>query len=88
MFAENTFITYAANEFAFLNYVARFFPFLAGVFAGITFDFWKDKVMSSSLREKFSSFLSINLLFVGAALFFMARMLAFAVASHQAFGIP
>ena len=88
MFAGHTFMAYAASEFAFLNYVARFFPFLAGVFVGITFDFWKNKVMSPGLRERFSSFLSINLLFVGVVLFFIARMLAFAVASHQTFGIP
>ena len=88
MFAGNTFITYFASEFAFLSYMARFFPFLAGVFVGVTFDFWKNKVMSLSLRERFSSFFSINLLFVGVALFFIARMLAFAVASHGTFGIP
>ena len=88
MFAGNTFMTYFVRELNFLSYVARFFPFLAGVFVGVTFNFWKNKIVSLSLRGKLQNFFSINLLFVGVVLFFIARMLAFAVASHETFGIP
>jgi hypothetical protein len=68
--------------------MARFFPFLAGAVAVLTFDFWRRKVASSGLLERFSNFSSLNLMFVGIMLFLIARMLAFAVASHKTFGIP
>ena len=88
MFGGNTFRLYMADEFFLLSILARFFPFLAGTFVFITFDFWKERVMSSLSHGKLSSLFSFNLLFVGAMLFFIARMLAFAVASHKTFGIP
>jgi|SRR5919199_647931 hypothetical protein len=88
MFGGNAVRLYLLNDLSALNYAARFFPFLAGAAAAITFDSWKDKLLSAGLWEKFSNFLFSNLLFLGVVLFFFARMFAFAVASHRTFGIP
>ena len=88
MFAGNTFLMYLTTEASFLAYVARFFPFLAGAFVGITFGFWKNKLLSLDLRRRFSNLSSINFLFVGVALFFIARMLALPWRLMERLGFP
>src|SRR5690242_4664958 len=55
MFGGNAFRLYLAEDFILLGGVARFFPFLVGAVVFITFDYWKNKVMSFSPRGKFLS---------------------------------
>jgi hypothetical protein len=91
MFICNSIGAHIAQNFSVSNTVIkliRWFPFLVGAFAGFTFEFWGKRLASSGLMEKFFELFSVNLLYVGIMLFFVARMIAFAVASHRIFGIP
>lgn len=88
MFGGNATRIYLAEDFVLFSSIARFFPFLVGAFVLITFEFWRKRLMSLISQGRFPRVFPFNLLFVGAALFFVARMLAFAIASHKTFGIP
>jgi hypothetical protein len=88
MFGGNAVRIFLASDAVLLGNIARFFPFFAGMLVFVAFDFCKERVMPLSLRERLSKLFSFNLLFFGMALFLLARMLAFAVASHKAFGVP
>ena len=66
----------------------RFLPSIFGVFIGFTCDFWRNKLNSSGAVDRFFAFFSSNLLYIGVMLFFIARMIAFGMASHKIFGVP
>ena len=88
MFGGNTIRLYLVDEVSVLGYIVRLFPFLVGAVVGITFEFWKKKILDLNWQENFTIFSASNLLFVGIMSFFISRMFAFAVASHRTFGIP